>query len=99
MEGPDYTAPSYPTKLYSTPPSILTRDLYTAHVCLAFGQLSMYDTLILQCADLLAAGDLDQPCRQIESLFLLSPARIVDGRAQLYSSELFNSYCMAHNLQ
>ena len=30
----------------------------------------------------------------IESLFLLSPSRILDGRARLYSSELSYSYCM-----
>ena len=43
---------------------------------------------ILQCAASLAAGGYDRPCGPIESLFLLSPARILDGRARLYSPEL-----------
>ena len=49
---------------------------------------------ILQCAASLAAGGYDRPCGPIKSLFLLSPARILDGRARLYSSELSYSYCM-----
>ena len=42
----------------------------------------------VQCADSLVAGAYDRPCGPIASLFLLSPTRIFDGRAQLFSSEL-----------
>ena len=75
-----------------------SRDLGTAHASLAFGQLrtsaGLRPNRILQCAASLAAGGYDRPCGPIESLFLLSPARILDGRARLYSSELSYSYCM-----
>ena len=47
---------------------------------------------ILQCAASLAAAGYDRPCGPIKSLFLLSPARILDGRARLYSSKLSYSY-------
>ena len=50
--------------------------------------------LVPQCAASLAPGGYDQPCGPIESLFLSSPACILDGRAQLYSSELSYSYLM-----
>ena len=50
------------------------------------------------CAASLAAGSYYRPCGPIESLFLLSPARILDVRAQLYSAELSYSYCMDHHL-
>ena len=53
---------------------------------------------ILQCAASLAAGSNDRPCGPIESLFLWSLARILDGRAQLYSSESLYSYCRDHHL-
>ena len=49
---------------------------------------------ILPCAASLAAGVYDRPCGPIESLFLLSPAHIPDGRARLYSSEVSYSYFM-----
>ena len=52
---------------------------------------------ILRCVALLAAGSYDRPCGLIESLFILSLARILDGRAQVYSSELSYS-CMDHHL-
>ena len=60
-------------------------DLGTAHASLAFGQLrreaGLRPNRILHCAAPLAAGSYDRPCGLIESLFLLSPARILDGRA------------------
>ena len=83
-------------KLYPTPPSILTLvtcvpqnrlALATPHVGWLSG-LRPSPNRILQCAALLAAGGYDRPCGPIKSLFLLSPARILDRRAQLYSSEL-----------
>ena len=52
--------------------------------------------IILQCAASLAAGGYNRPCGPIESLFLLSPARILDGRARLYSSELSYSCIDRH---
>ena len=54
---------------------------------------------ILQCAALLAAGGYDRPCGPIESLFLLSPAGMLDGRARLYSSELsYSFFILLHHL-
>ena len=71
-------------------------DFGTAHASLAFGQLGTYAGLrpnrILQCKALLAAGGYNQPCGPIDSLFLLSPAHMLDGRAQLYNSELSYSF-------
>ena len=80
-------------KLYITPPSILTLVTWVQSMQawlsansagrLAFGQTESYS---VQPRLPLAAT--------IKSLFLLSPARILDGRAQLYSSELSFSFCI-----
>ena len=101
MVGPNYTASSCPTASvsYSTIyPSY--RDLGTGHASLAFGQLRTQAGLrpnqILQCAASLSAGGYNQPCEPIDSIFLWSPDHILDGRAQLYSSELSYSYCMGN---
>ena len=63
---------------------------------------------ILHWAASLAAAGYNRPCGPIKSLFILSPARILDGRARLYSSELSYealystelsySYCLDHHL-
>ena len=67
-------------KLNPTPPSILTLGAHPPWLG--------YSARILQFAASLAVGGYDRPCGPIESLFLLSPARILDRRARLYSSEL-----------
>ena len=89
-------------KLYPTPPSILHLGhhppcLGNSTHKLAFGQaphgswplgLRPSAIAILQCAASLATGGYDRPCGPSENIFLLIPARILDGRARLYSSEL-----------
>ena len=57
-------------------------------------QAGLWPNRSLQCAALLAAVGYDRPCGPIKSLFLLSPAHMLDGRAQLYSSELSYIYCI-----
>ena len=83
-------------KLYTTPPSILTLVTWVQRTQawpsansarrLAFGQTESYS--VQPRLPLTATIGLS------ESLFLLSPARILDGRARLYSSELSYSYYM-----
>ena len=84
------------TTLWDPPP--LSESVHTSF---AFGQLRMYAGLwpnrILVCS---LACRYDWPCGLIKILFLLSLAHILDGRAQLYSSELsYRSFCiLLHNL-
>ena len=83
-------------KLYPTPPSILTLVTWLQRTQawpsansvrrLAFGQTESYS--VQPCLPLAATIG---PARPIKSLFLVSPAHILDGRAQLYSSELSSS--------
>ena len=84
-------------KLYTTPPSILTLVTWVQRTQASPSANSarmLWPSRIIQCAASLAPGGYDRPCGPIKSLFLLSPARILDGRAQLYSCELSYSYCM-----
>ena len=81
-------------KLYTTPSSILTFVTWVPQSRLAFGHsagrlvVGPLPNLIIQCAASLTTGGYDRPCKPIKSLFLLSPARILDGKAWLYSSKL-----------
>ena len=89
-------------KLYTTPPSILTLVTWVQRTQawpsansarrLAFGQTESYSVhhRLSLAATFGPAGRL--------SLFLLNPARILDGRARLYSSELsYGSYTGPHH--
>ena len=94
---PDYSykySYSFPTASSILHLGTILPGLGTAHASWPPG-LRFSAITILQSAASLAAGGYDRPCGPIESLLLLSPARILDGRARLYSSELSYSYCMA----
>ena len=82
-------------KLYSTPPSIITVVTWVQPMQAWHSANSKRrPNQNLHCAASLAAGGYNQPRGPIESLFLLSPACILYGRAQLYSSKLSYSFCI-----
>ena len=92
-------------KLFTTPPSILILVTWvhrmqawpSANSARRLAFESESESYSVQPASL-AAGDYYRTCGPIESLFLLSPARILDGKAQLYSFQLSYSYCMGFHL-
>ena len=89
---------------YPTPPYILTLVTWVKRTQVwplanSARVAGLWPIWILQCAALRAAGCYNWPCGPTKNLFILSPACILDGRAQLYSYKLSYSFCiLLHHL-